>query len=54
MPGEVKYPDAASRRCALCDGESIYEVYPAPDLELDVTIDFPHPVDRETAAAAIA
>src|SRR5678815_5203274 len=28
----------------LVDGESVYEVHPAPDLELQVSIDFPHPV----------
>jgi UDP-3-O-[3-hydroxymyristoyl] N-acetylglucosamine deacetylase/3-hydroxyacyl-[acyl-carrier-protein] dehydratase len=28
----------------LCDGDSIYEAVPASSLELDVTIDFPHPL----------
>ena len=28
----------------LVDGESVYEAYPADGLELDVTIDFPHPL----------
>src|SRR5690242_14119217 len=28
----------------LCDGDSIYEAVPAAALELDVTIDFPHPL----------
>jgi UDP-3-O-[3-hydroxymyristoyl] N-acetylglucosamine deacetylase/3-hydroxyacyl-[acyl-carrier-protein] dehydratase len=28
----------------VCDGDSIYEAEPAPALELDVTIDFPHPL----------
>ena len=28
----------------MVDGESVYEAHPASDLELDVTIDFPHPV----------
>ena len=28
----------------IVDGASIYEVHPAPALELDVTIDFPHPL----------
>jgi UDP-3-O-acyl N-acetylglucosamine deacetylase len=28
----------------VIDGESVYEAHPASDLELDVTIDFPHPV----------
>jgi UDP-3-O-[3-hydroxymyristoyl] N-acetylglucosamine deacetylase/3-hydroxyacyl-[acyl-carrier-protein] dehydratase len=28
----------------VTDGESVYEAHPAPDLQLDVTIDFPHPL----------
>ena len=28
----------------VCDGESVYEAIPASVLELDVTIDFPHPL----------
>jgi UDP-3-O-[3-hydroxymyristoyl] N-acetylglucosamine deacetylase / 3-hydroxyacyl-[acyl-carrier-protein] dehydratase len=28
----------------VVDGASVYEVHPAPVLELDVTIDFPHPL----------
>jgi UDP-3-O-[3-hydroxymyristoyl] N-acetylglucosamine deacetylase / 3-hydroxyacyl-[acyl-carrier-protein] dehydratase len=28
----------------ICDGDSVYEALPAPRLELDVTIDFPHPL----------
>jgi UDP-3-O-[3-hydroxymyristoyl] N-acetylglucosamine deacetylase/3-hydroxyacyl-[acyl-carrier-protein] dehydratase len=28
----------------IIDGASVYEAYPADDLSLDVTIDFPHPV----------
>jgi UDP-3-O-[3-hydroxymyristoyl] N-acetylglucosamine deacetylase/3-hydroxyacyl-[acyl-carrier-protein] dehydratase len=28
----------------VVDGESVYQALPASDLELDVTIDFPHPV----------
>ncbi len=28
----------------LVDGESVYEAFPARELELDITIDFPHPL----------
>ncbi|HKW11189.1 MAG TPA: UDP-3-O-acyl-N-acetylglucosamine deacetylase [Gemmatimonadaceae bacterium] len=28
----------------VCDGDSVYEAHPATVLELDVTIDFPHPL----------
>jgi len=28
----------------VCDGDSVYEALPAQTLELDVTIDFPHPL----------
>jgi len=28
----------------VCDGDSVYEAVPASALELDVTIDFPHPL----------
>ena len=28
----------------VCDGDSVYEALPASALELDVTIDFPHPL----------
>jgi UDP-3-O-[3-hydroxymyristoyl] N-acetylglucosamine deacetylase/3-hydroxyacyl-[acyl-carrier-protein] dehydratase len=28
----------------VTDGESVYEAFPSPRLELDVTIDFPHPL----------
>ena len=28
----------------VIDGESVYEAYPASDLRVDVTIDFPHPL----------
>jgi len=48
----------------IIDGESVYEAYPAPTLELDVTIDFEHPkigrqsshagITRETFASEIA
>ena len=30
----------------LVDGDSVYEAFPADALELDVTIDFPHPAHR--------
>ncbi len=39
--GEVSYL-SIRRPLRLVDGESIYEVTPAPDLQLAVTIDFPH------------
>ena len=39
--GEVKYLTLRNP-LRMTDGESIYEVHPAPDLELNVTIDFPH------------
>lgn len=41
--GDVRFI-TVRRPLRLVDGESVYEVTPAPDLELDVTIDFPHPV----------
>jgi len=41
--GEVKYL-MLRRALQFSDGESHYEVTPARDLELDVTIDFPHPI----------
>ena len=31
------------RAVRVTDGDSVYEALPAPDLELNVTIDFPHP-----------
>ena len=43
--GGVKADYLTLRRpLRLVDGESVYEVHPAPDLELQVSIDFPHPV----------
>ena len=39
--GEVKYLTIRAPM-TFADGESTYEVVPSPDLELDVTIDFPH------------
>ena len=41
--GEVKYLTIRTP-LSFTDGESRYEVTPSPDLEIDVTIDFPHPV----------
>ncbi len=41
--GEVKYLTIRTPM-TFTDGESRYEVAPSPDLELDVTIDFPHAV----------
>ena len=40
-PGEVRYLTLRNP-LKLVDGESVYEVAPAPELELNVTIDFPH------------
>ena len=52
------------RPLTLRDGESVYEVVPAPDLELDVSIEFSHPligaqrgcyqVNRDTFARELA
>jgi UDP-3-O-[3-hydroxymyristoyl] N-acetylglucosamine deacetylase/3-hydroxyacyl-[acyl-carrier-protein] dehydratase len=48
--GEVLYL-RLRRPLHLIDGESVYEAHPAPDLELDVSIDFPHPVIGRQRAA---
>lgn len=40
--GAVRYL-APRRSFTLTDGDSVYEVAPSPDLELNVTIDFRHP-----------
>jgi UDP-3-O-[3-hydroxymyristoyl] N-acetylglucosamine deacetylase / 3-hydroxyacyl-[acyl-carrier-protein] dehydratase len=38
----------------IIDGESVYEAYPAPSLELDVTIDFEHPkIGRQSSRVGI-
>ena len=38
----------------VIDGASVYEAYPAPALELDVTIDFPHPlIGRQRGTYAV-
>ena len=39
--GEVQYITLRNP-LRLTDGDSIYEVHPSPELELNVTIDFPH------------
>jgi UDP-3-O-[3-hydroxymyristoyl] N-acetylglucosamine deacetylase/3-hydroxyacyl-[acyl-carrier-protein] dehydratase len=41
--GDVHYLQLRSP-VRVCDGDSIYEALPATSLELDVTIDFPHPL----------
>jgi len=41
QPGEVRYL-TLRRPISLTDGDSIYEATPAPDFELNVSIDFPH------------
>jgi UDP-3-O-[3-hydroxymyristoyl] N-acetylglucosamine deacetylase / 3-hydroxyacyl-[acyl-carrier-protein] dehydratase len=42
-PGEVRYL-TLRKPLSFADGESRYEVTPSRELELDVTIDFPHPL----------
>ncbi|HEX8717176.1 MAG TPA: UDP-3-O-acyl-N-acetylglucosamine deacetylase [Gemmatimonadaceae bacterium] len=52
-PGTVQYL-ALRRPVTLVEGESTYEVLPAPDLSLRVTIDFPHPlIGRQTCDVAV-
>jgi len=47
-PGEVQYLDLPVP-LSITNGESAYDVYPAPSLSMKVTIDFPHPlVGRQT------
>ena len=41
--GDVQYLQLRSP-VKVCDGDSVYEAVPAMALELDVTIDFPHPL----------
>ena len=43
QPGSVQYLRLRSP-VRVCEGDSVYEAFPAPGLELDVTIDFPHPM----------
>ena len=43
QPGDVQYLTLRSP-VRVMDGDSVYEASPAPGLELDVTIDFPHPL----------
>ncbi len=43
QPGEVRYL-ILRKPLTFADGESRYEVTPSRELELDVTIDFPHPM----------
>jgi UDP-3-O-[3-hydroxymyristoyl] N-acetylglucosamine deacetylase/3-hydroxyacyl-[acyl-carrier-protein] dehydratase len=43
-----------TQRVQLIDGESTYEATPSDDLELDVTIDFPHPlIGRQRYSARV-
>jgi len=47
--GIVEHPGVVRYLCLrepvrVIDGESVYEAYPANDLRVDVTIDFPHPL----------
>jgi UDP-3-O-[3-hydroxymyristoyl] N-acetylglucosamine deacetylase/3-hydroxyacyl-[acyl-carrier-protein] dehydratase len=48
--GEVHYL-CLRRPLHLTDGDSVYEAHPARELELDVSIDFPHPVIGRQRAA---
>jgi UDP-3-O-[3-hydroxymyristoyl] N-acetylglucosamine deacetylase/3-hydroxyacyl-[acyl-carrier-protein] dehydratase len=41
--GTVQY-FRVTKPVRITDGDSTYEAYPADDLELDVSIDFPHPL----------
>ena len=41
--GDVQYLQLRAP-VRVCDGDSVYEAVPAPSLELDVTIEFPHPL----------
>ncbi|MFN2565927.1 MAG: bifunctional UDP-3-O-[3-hydroxymyristoyl] N-acetylglucosamine deacetylase/3-hydroxyacyl-ACP dehydratase [Gemmatimonadaceae bacterium] len=43
QPGAVRYL-RLTRAVTLVDGDSRYEAHPAQDLELEVSIDFPHPL----------
>jgi UDP-3-O-[3-hydroxymyristoyl] N-acetylglucosamine deacetylase/3-hydroxyacyl-[acyl-carrier-protein] dehydratase len=43
LPGEPDFLDL-TEPVRIIDGASVYEAYPAPQLELDVTIEFPHPL----------
>jgi UDP-3-O-[3-hydroxymyristoyl] N-acetylglucosamine deacetylase/3-hydroxyacyl-[acyl-carrier-protein] dehydratase len=42
VDGEPEFLDL-SEPVRIIDGASVYEAYPSPNLELDVTIEFPHP-----------
>jgi len=43
LAGEPDFLDL-TEPVRIIDGASVYEAYPAAELELDVTIDFPHPL----------
>jgi UDP-3-O-[3-hydroxymyristoyl] N-acetylglucosamine deacetylase/3-hydroxyacyl-[acyl-carrier-protein] dehydratase len=43
QPGDVQYLRLPSP-VRVCDGDSVYEAVPSSAFELDVTIDFPHPL----------
>jgi UDP-3-O-[3-hydroxymyristoyl] N-acetylglucosamine deacetylase/3-hydroxyacyl-[acyl-carrier-protein] dehydratase len=43
LPGEPDFLDL-TEPVRIIDGASVYEAYPAAQLELDVTIEFPHPL----------
>ncbi|HVZ77146.1 MAG TPA: bifunctional UDP-3-O-[3-hydroxymyristoyl] N-acetylglucosamine deacetylase/3-hydroxyacyl-ACP dehydratase [Gemmatimonadaceae bacterium] len=53
QPGMVQYWELAGP-VRVVDGESVYEAYPSRGLDLDVTIDFPHPlIGRQHWASCI-
>ena len=53
QPGIAQYWEL-KEPVRLVDGESVYEAYPSDALELDVTIDFPHPlIGRQRWASCV-
>jgi UDP-3-O-[3-hydroxymyristoyl] N-acetylglucosamine deacetylase/3-hydroxyacyl-[acyl-carrier-protein] dehydratase len=53
LPGIAQYWDLREP-VRMVDGESVYEAFPADRLELDVTIEFPHPlIGKQRWAAAV-
>ncbi len=53
QPGIVQFWDLR-QAVRVADGDSVYEAHPAPELELDVTIDFPHPlIGRQRWASGV-
>ena len=51
---QPEYLDVSTEPVRVIDGESVYEAYPSTRLELDVTIEFPHPlIGRQDAAVRV-